>query len=262
MAFVANVGAGALGLYRRFRHLAAVAWGALTLAVTPSSWRAPVRAVLARQIVFTGYDAIGFVSVIAVLVGVSIVVQAQLWMGRFGRSEFLGALLVTVVVREVGPLLVNFIVIGRSGTAMAAELAGMRMRREVEVLDAQGIDPMVYLIMPRVIAMPLCVLGLTVFFVVVALGSGYVCGALLGTGPGDPSIFARNLIAGTVPSDFVMLLCKTLIPGLFTATICAIEAFSIEGLATDIPQAVTRSVVRSNAAVLVVSVIISLLAYT
>jgi len=261
MSVLASIGIGAISLYRRLRHLTAVAWAVLCLAFKPSSWPATTRTVLARQLVFTGYDAIGFVGVIAVLVGISIVVQAQVWIGRFGQSELLAPLLITVIVREVGPLLVNFIVIGRSGTAMAAELAGMRVRQEIEVLDAQGLDPMVYLVMPRAVAMALCVLGLTVVFVIVSLGSGYLCGAFLGTGPGDPALFLRSVIVGLAPSDFVMLLTKTLIPGLFAAVIASMEGMSIEGMATDIPQAVTRAVVRSNAAVLVISVLISVLSY-
>jgi phospholipid/cholesterol/gamma-HCH transport system permease protein len=217
--------------------------------------------VLARQIVFTGYDAIGFVAVVGLLTGISVVVQAQVWMGRLGQAELLGPMLVTVIAREVGPLFVNFIVIGRSATAMAAELAGMKVRHEVDVLDAQGLDPLVYILMPRAVAMAVCVFGLAILFVVFSFGSGYLCGAFMGTGPGDPSIFFRSVIGGLTSHDFYNILAKTLIPGLLTAVIAANEGLSVEGVATDIPQAVTRTVVRSNLAVLVVSVIVSVLTY-
>ncbi len=239
----------------------AVAWAVVTLACRLDSWPRTTRTVLVRQIIFTGVDALSFVSFVAILAGISVVVQAQVWMARLGQSELMGPLMVTVIVREVGPLLVNFIVIGRSATAMAAELAGMRVRNEVDVLDAQGLDPLLYLVMPRAIAMAVCVLCLTLFFVLVSFGSGYVCGAFLGTSPGDPAIFVRSVVQGVTPSDFVNLLAKTLIPGLLTGVITAIEGLSIEGVATDIPQAVTRSVVRSNMALLLVSVIVSVLSY-
>ncbi len=238
-----------------------VAWAVVRLACRLDSWPRTTRTVLVRQIIFTGVDAMGFVGFVAVLAGISVVVQAQVWMGRLGQSELLGPLLVTVIVREVGPLLVNFIVIGRSATAMAAELAGMRVRNEVDVLDAQGLDPLLYLVMPRSISMAVSVLCLTLFFVLMALGSGYVCGAFLGTSPGDPAIFVRSVMQGVVPVDFVNLLAKTLIPGLLTGVITSMEGLSIEGVATDIPQAVTRSVVRSNMALLIVSVTVSVLSY-
>jgi phospholipid/cholesterol/gamma-HCH transport system permease protein len=254
-------GNGVIGLYRRLRSVAANAAAVMVLAVRPSMWTRPVRSVLARQILFTGYDALGFVGIVALLAGVSVVVQAQVWMSRLGQSELFGPMLVTVIVRELGPLLVNFIVIGRSATAMAAEMAGMKVRHEVDVMDAQGLDPMVCLVMPRAISMALCVFCLTVFFVVVSFGSGYLCGAFLGTGPGDPGLFVRSVLQGVTGGDFLNLLAKTLIPGLMTGVIAAVEGLSVEGVATDIPQAVTRSVARSNLVVLVVSVIVSVLTY-
>jgi phospholipid/cholesterol/gamma-HCH transport system permease protein len=158
-------------------------------------------------------------------------------------------------------LLVNFIVIGRSATAMAAELAGMKVRDEIDVLDAQGLDPFLYLVLPRAVAFAVSVFCLTLVFVVVALGSGYLCGAFLGTGPGDPNIFVNSVLRGVVPGDVATLMAKTLIPGLLTGVIAALEGLSIEGVATDIPQAVTRSVFRSNLAVINVSVIVSVLTY-
>lgn len=238
-----------------------VGWGVVALGVLPDSWRRPTRAVLVRQVVFTGTDALAFVVVVALLAGISIVVQAQVWMGRLGQLELLGPLLVTVVVREVGPLLVNFIVIGRSATAMAAELAGMRVRHEVVVLDAQGVDPLAYLVMPRALAMAVSVLCLTLCFVVVSFASGYLCGAFLGTGPEDPAIFARSVFQGVSPGDFVTLLAKTVLPGLMTGVIGCVEGLSVEGVATDIPQAVTRTVVGSTSSLLIISVIVSVLTY-
>lgn len=261
MQFVGTIGRGTIEKFRRLRYLMAVLWAVWRLGAAPDSWRRTTRAVLARQIVFTGVDALGFVMFVAFLAGISIVVQAQVWMGRLGQLELLGPLLVTVVVREVGPLLVNFIVIGRSATATAAELAGMRVRHEVSVLDAQGVDPMVYLVMPRALGMAVCVLCLTVVFALVSFATGYMCGALLGTGPEDPAIFARSVLRGFVPGDFVNLGAKTILPGLMTSIIACVEGLSIEGVATDIPQAVTRTVVRSTLSLLILSVIVSVLTY-
>lgn len=261
MSVLGNIGRAALTRFGRIRHLMALVWAVVALGCRPASWPRTTRTVLARQIVFTGVDALGFVCFVALLAGISVVVQAQVWMGRLGQSELLGPLLATVIVREVGPLLVNFIVIGRSATAMAAELAGMRVRNEVDVLDAQGLDPLLYLVMPRAVAMAVSVFCLAGFFVLVSFGSGYLCGAFLGTGPGDPAIFVRSVVRGITPGDFVNLLAKTLIPGLLTGVISSDEGLSIEGVATDIPQAVTRSVVRSNMALLTVSVIVSVLSY-
>lgn len=261
MLILTSIGKGTIDLYRRLRRIASLSAAVVVLALRPASWRSPTRAVLARQIIFTGYDAIGLVCMVALLCGISVVVQAQMWMGRLGQSEKLGPLLVTVIAREVGPLFVSFIVIGRSATAMAAELAGMKVRREIDVIDAQGIDPLIYLVMPRALSMAVCVLGLALIFIVVSLSSGYLCGAFLGTGPGDPLIFSGSVIRGIASHDFYSIAAKTVIPGLLTAVIAANEGLSVEGVTTDIPQAVTRTVVRATLALLVVSVIVSILTY-
>jgi phospholipid/cholesterol/gamma-HCH transport system permease protein len=115
--------------------------------------------------------------------------------------------------------------------------------------------------MPRAVSMALCVLSLTVVFVVASFATGYFCGALLGTGPDSPGIFARSVIRGVEPGDFLNLIAKTLIPGLMSAVIACMEGLSVEGVATDIPQAVTRTVVRSTLGLLIVSVVISVLTY-
>lgn len=261
MRILNTIGSGAISAYRRLGYLMSVVWAVIVQSVRPDSWRRTTRSVLARQLMFTGVDALGFVVFVAFLAGISIVVQAQVWMGRLGQLELLGPLLVTVVVREVGPLLVNFIVIGRSATATAAELAGMRVRHEVGVLDAQGLDPLVYLVMPRAVAMGLCVLCLTMVFVLVSFVTGYFCGSLLGTGPDSAVIFSRSVFRGVAPSDFFNLIAKTLLPGMMSGVIASVEGLSVEGVATDIPQAVTRTVVRSTLALLVISVIVSVLTY-
>ncbi len=88
-----------------------LAWTVLAVTAKWKYWSRTARTVLARQVLFTGYEAVKFVSLVAFLIGISIVVQSQVLLGNFGQTNLLGAVLVTVVIREVGPLLTNFIVI-------------------------------------------------------------------------------------------------------------------------------------------------------
>jgi phospholipid/cholesterol/gamma-HCH transport system permease protein len=169
--------------------------------------------------------------------------------------------LVAVIVREVGPLLVNFLVIGRSGTAMAAELASMRARREVELLEAQGLDTMGYLVLPRVTGMVVSIFGLTIILIAAALFSGFMFALALGVVTTDVSVLAGSVLGAVEPVDVLNLLAKTLVPSLITGSICCVEGLTIGGAVTEIPQAVTRAVVKSIAAVLMVSVVVSVLTY-
>lgn len=261
MNVVARVGERTIDFWRRQRHVAAVAFTALCLACLPRSWSRPVRAVLARQILFTGCDAIGLVSLLAMLMGVAVVLQTGAALRNLGQSALVGPILVTVIIRELAPLLANFIVIGRSGTAISSELSAMRVAGEIRVLDAQGLDPLVYLVLPRCVAVAISVLCLTVLFVLVSLATGYGAGLLLGANVGLPAVFANSVARAVGPADVFNLLTKTLLPGLLTGTICCIEGFSVRGALTEVPQAATRGVVRSVSALFFVSVLVSLCTY-
>lgn len=261
MSILGKIGEPVLRKWRTSRHVAAVMYGAVWLALRPSSWRRTVREQLAKQVLFTGVDALGLVMLVAVLAGVSIVSQAQFWLSTFGQSDIMGPLMVATIVRTVGPMLVNFVVIGRSGTAIVTELATMRVHKEVEFLDAQGVDPMTYLIMPRIIGMAISVFSLTIVFIAGSLAAGFLTSLFLGVGTRTPVAFINSVLLPIGPVDVLDLIAKATVPGLLTGAICCIEGLSISGAATDVPQAATRAVVRSISALLIVSAISSILAY-
>jgi phospholipid/cholesterol/gamma-HCH transport system permease protein len=242
-------------------HVTSIIISAYRLALRRGSWRPTLRGVVAKQILFTGVDAIRLISLMALLMGVSVVGQAQVRLNSLGQSEMLGPLLVAVIIREIGPLLVNFMVIGRSGTAVAAELANMQVRREIHVLDAQGIDPMIYLVMPRIIAFTASIFALAVLFVAISLLSGYGMGILLGATAAPPGVFFRNVLGSVSGVDLLGFVAKTTIPGAVTCAICCREGLGISGVVTDVPQAVTRGVVKSLTAVAIISSLISVLTW-
>ncbi len=261
MPFLYTLGAKVVTSWRDLRYTVAVAASVVIAALRPGHWRRTVRNVLARQVLFTGYQATRFVSTVALLVGISVVVQAQVWTAALGQSALLGPVLVMVIIREVGPLLTNFIVIARSGTAMATELASMRVMGETHVLDAQGVDPFIYLVLPRAIGAAVSVFCLTVIFIGVSILGGFLSGILLGANTGGPWLFLQSIFGAIQPADVVNLLAKTLIPGLLMGTICCIQGLSIQGVATEVPQAATRAVVKSIMALFVTSALVSLLTY-
>ncbi len=261
MNIVKTIGADFRGRWHVVREVAAVMAGCLALVVRPRAWPRTVREQIGKQILFTGYDAMGLTLLIAAMAGVSVVAQAQLWLGRFGQSEMLGPLLIAVIVREAGPLLVNFLVIGRSGTAIVTELATMRVHGQVHSMDAQGLDPMIYLVMPRVAGMAIAILCLTIFFVCFSLLSGFIVGIFLDAGTHDPDMFIQSVLKPVRASDTINLLAKTLLPGMLTGVICCMEGLTIKGASTEVPQAATRAVVRSIAGLLIVSAVVSSLTY-
>ncbi len=243
------------------RGIAAIVGTVCLMAAQPRFWPRTVRDVLARQVFFTAVEAVRSIAWIALLVGVSVVVQIQFWLTKFGQSALLGPLLVAIVVREIGPLLTNFVVIGRSGTAVTTELATMRVNGEDRVIDAQGIDPFAYLVLPRVTGMMLSVFSLNMVFMIVALASGYLIALALGILHTDPISFSDMIMREVTPPDVVNVFAKTIIPGALTGAICCAEGLGIRGASTEIPQAAGRAVLRSVFALFITSAVISVVTY-
>jgi phospholipid/cholesterol/gamma-HCH transport system permease protein len=120
---------------------------------------------------------------------------------------------------------------------------------------------MVYIIMPRVLGVMLSVFGLTIMFILGAFVSGYVFGFIIDVAPGDPLRFAMSLLHAVTPGTVVSLLVKTILPGMVSATICCIEGLGVQGALTEVPQAATRAVVRSLAAAIMISAVVTVLTY-
>ena len=261
MSILGALGSKTLSRVYYANYLASVIFTVLRLCLTPWAFPRSVRNVLARQILFTGVEAVHFISIVAFMVGISVVAQAQIWLSRFGQSNLLGDLLVLIIIREAAPLLTNLVVIGRSGTAIATELGHMKISGETRLLDAQGIDPFIYLVVPRVLGVMFSVFFLTIIFIVVSFTSGYITGILLDPKTGQPAIFIKSVFEALQVKGVVNVTAKTFIPGLLTGAICCIEGFSVKNAVTEVPQATTRALVRSVLALFGTSALISVLTY-
>jgi phospholipid/cholesterol/gamma-HCH transport system permease protein len=241
------------------RISAIIGYALHSLTVARGRLRPVVRAVLYRQILFTGVQAIPFTALIAGLVAMIVVVQARLG-GGVAEGGVVGRLLVVAIVRELGPLVVGTIVVARSCSAIAAELGNMRVGRELDSLVAMGVDPFEYLVLPRLTGVAVAVMCLTVVFVTVSLGAGAGLTALLAERTGAGEIM-RLVGENLQPVDHLVVLAKTLVPGLLMAAISCHEGLSASGSVTAVPPAVTAAVVRSLAAVFVWDSLVTALVY-
>ena len=262
LRILAGVGSLAREHWGALQYLAAVLGTTLFLAAQPRRWRRTVRRVFAHQLLFFGVESVRFILIVAVLVGISVVVQLDVWTGKLGQSQKLGPLLVVVVGRELGPLFANFVLIVRGGSAITTELGLMKAGGEVRVLEAQGIEPLLFLVMPRVLAMALSAFCLTVIFVLVAFASGFVFGTFIGQANPDPMVFVNSVFKAVHPFDAIGLLVKCLLPALLTAVICSTQGLSVEGGVTEVPLAAKRALARSLGALFLTSAVVSVLTYS
>jgi phospholipid/cholesterol/gamma-HCH transport system permease protein len=261
MHLVGRLGAGVWAQYDEVRHAAALIGTALGLGVQPRCWARPVRHLFARQVLTVGVQPLGFVCGVAVFVGISVVVQLSFWVGEAGQSQLLGPLLVAVVARELGPLLTNLVVIVRSSSAMATELGVLKINGGVNTLEAQGNDPFLHLVMPRVLGVALSTFCLTIVFILVAFASGYVFAAWMGKGSRDLLLFADTVSRAVQPKDVWNVLAKSLLPALFASSSCCTGGLGVGASVTDLPQATQRALTRSVAGLFVISAVVSLLTY-
>lgn len=212
-----------------------------------------------NQINFTAVQALPFVGTIALIIGMTVIVQAHAQGLQFAYSTVLGKLLATIVVRELGPLLAAVVVIGRSGTAIAAELATDNVMGETEAMEALGVDPLQFLVWPRVVGAAISVSLLTLLFNAVTLVSaGWMAWVLDGLPPED---FARALRLSLAPADVWLLALKGAVFGAGIAMLCSFAGLMAERRPTEIPKAVTRGVVLSLLFVFVTSGLFSFLLY-
>ncbi len=258
---IGGIGGWVWAQWRELRHVAAVIGTVLCVCVQPCYWERTVRTAFARQVLAIGVEPVLFVAALGMFLGISVVVQLTSWVGAAGQSQLVGPLLVTVVAREVGPVLINLVVIVRSGSAMTTELGVLKINGEVRALEAQGNDPFLHLVLPRVLGMAVSTFCLTIVFIFIAFASGYVFAAWLGKGSRDLLLFADTVSGAVQPKDVFNVLAKGILPALFASASCCVGGLGVGGSVAEIPQATQRALTRSVAGLFAISIAVSLLTY-
>jgi len=246
----------------RCRSLIALLCAALALGLRgcrPKIWRRTIRREFFHQFHLMGTRALPFISICGVVVGVGLVFQALYWLDMFGQSNFVGKFLVLVLVREIAPVAVGLITIVRSVSVMMVQLGTMQVNGQIRMLDAQGIDPVIFLILPRVFALSLCTFCLTIVFLIVALGAGFLAGnALLDT---NNTFFEyiNRVLAAMGPQEFAIIPLKTMLIGYMSALIGCLAGFETTGSSADVSVILPGGMAKAVMATLVISVLITLI---
>ncbi len=258
---VSRIGHYTLNIWLELRYLAAMLWTVFTISSNHSTWKRTVRNEVIKQIYITGVQATRFVIYVSIAVGVSVVSQAFVWMQKIGQTKLLGPLLVTVLIREAVPVLTNLLAISRNGTTMTGELGQMKVSGEIKVLDSQGIDPFIYLVLPRVLGLTISVFCLSLIFLTGSLVSGYLFSALLNQNISDPFTFMHSVLHAIGTLDLLNFMIKSLLPAMFTGVICCAEGLRVSGSAAEVTTATKRSMANSVRALFLTSSLVSLLTY-
>ncbi|MBJ6723493.1 MlaE family ABC transporter permease [Geomesophilobacter sediminis] len=209
------------------------------------------------QMAIIGYDTLPVASVMAFFVGMVLALQTGVELNKYGGQNIIGAIVGHSMVRELGPVMTSFLVAGRCGSAMAAELGVMTVYEEIDALKTLDIDPIRYLAMPRFIACLICVPALVIYSDCI----GIVGGALISNI--HPQIFVSyatyydSLTAALKMKEIGTGLTKAVVFGALIALVSTYVGFATRGGARGIGESTTRSVVLSFMLILVADYILT-----
>ncbi len=215
--------------------------------------------VVSAQIYFTGFQALPLISVMALASGSIVIMQSTAQLSLLGGGEMIGNLLVVIIVREISPLLTALIVIARSGTAVASEIGNMRVNREIEALEIMGINPLSYVVFPRLVGGIISVVCLAFYFIVVALLGGFMVTRFVDSTPF--SFYADSLANAFTAEDVVLFLLKNLFSGAIIFTVSSYQGMLVQQSPHEVPQVTTKAVVNSVIYVTVFNLIVTTLFY-
>ncbi len=199
----------------------------------------------AREIARAGVRQLPMFLFLAAALGFLVIGQTVSWLTRVGAIHYLGGIMVIVVVRELGPLLTALLVLARVGTANVVELGTARATGEVEALEALGIDPVHYLVVPRVAGMAIGMFSLTVYLILGALVSGYLW-AFLQDVPLLPGDYFNQMTSALSYLDFILLALKTSAFGFIIAIVTCYHGLAQPLNLDEVSRATVRAVAQST----------------
>lgn len=208
-----------------------------------------------RQTVRIGVQAVPMVVLTAFSIGLTLAMQAAAEMQRLGADAYVPDLVFVSLLRELGPLLTAVIVVGRSGSAVTAELGTMVVAEEIEALEAMAINPVRFLIVPRFVAMMLMLPVLTVFGNAIGMFGGWtICHFSLQM---DTAVYITRGLERTMAVDITAGILKSIAFAWLVITIACHQGLSVRGGAAGVGRHTTYSVVYSLLAVLIANAIIT-----
>lgn len=239
-----RLGRGVLTEIRRVVSYATLTLLTVGAALRPSRHaRSVVWTQAARQIVFTGVEAIALVVFLgAVGSGVFVTMALTTFPGA-EENKMVIDLLARLMVREVAPLCIAVVVALRSGAAITVELGSMSARGEVEGIQSAGMDPVRWLLLPRFVGMGFATVALTLVFIGSVFGGAFATAVQAGALPPQPSASLPYLFA-IQPLDLGLALAKAGLFGAVSAAVACYHGLSVRGDVTEIPRRVARALVE------------------
>ena len=238
-------GRGLVRLLLTVRGLGAFALITLGVAITKfGSSRRLIRPLVFQEAGRASLRLLPMFLFVSAALGLLVIGQTVSWLTRVGAMNYLGPVMVVVVVRELGPLLTALLGPCAHRAATVVELGTTRATGEIEALEALGIDPIHYLVFPRVLGMALGVSTMTVYLILGSLASGWLW-AFLQDVPLRPMDYLGQVAGALRGLDFAFLALKTLAFGFTISIVCCYYGLAQPLRLEEVSYATVRAVAQS-----------------
>ena len=215
------------------------------------TFRPPFRLeLILLQMAAIGVGSVFIVSTTGFFSGLVLCLQANYAMRQLGAEGYVGGSVAIGLARELGPVFTALFVVARSGSAISTELGTMRVTEQIDAMETMAVNPIQYLVVPRLLASLAMFPLLTMLFDAVGYAGAYIIGIVLAEIPPGPFIeHTRTLLE---PKDLVHGLVKALIFGGVVAIITCWRGYAATGGSKGVGEGTTRAVVMSSIAILLV----------
>lgn len=219
-------------------------------------FRRPFRVqLLLQHMEFIGNKSVGIILLTGFFTGAVFGLQTGGVFSIFRAESMMGGATGLALAMELAPLMSGFLLAGRAGSAMAAEIATMVVGEQIDAMESMGVDPISYLVVPRVIASMLVMPVLCALFMLVGMLGTYIVGMTLFYV--DPGIFFEKLLFLVKTKDVITGIRKTFFFAFFISTICCHQGLHSQGGARGVGDSTTNAVVKSLLTILVCDFVIS-----
>ena len=214
---------------------------------------------LIKQMEFIGVKSLFIVVLTGVFSGMVLALQSYHGFKKFGGESLMGGIVALSLLREMGPVMTALMVNARAGSAIAAELGTMRVTEQIDALEIMAINPVHYLVVPRILAGVLVVPLLTAINILVGIFGGYFVGVILLNI--NSGVFISKMTNMVELADLVQGMVKSVFFGLLLTLIGCYKGYYTYGGAEGVGRATTEAVVISSVSILIGTYVITSLLF-
>ena len=255
--FLATLGRHTRSLLHFTLVMMGAGWGVVRESCRKDTWRRTVRYEFRRTLSDVAGRGLLSALVTGVLAGIAVVSQAIYWLGLAGMEEMTGSVLVTVVVREITPILVGILMLGRNGMLTFTALGLQTTEGQTRAMIAEGLDPFLLIVVPRTLAYTVASFTLGIFCSVAALLTGYIISRVTGVVSHSLLSFLYDVVTAMTPADYLLIPLKFVVEGFFVGLGCTVGGLTVTPDDT-IQTMMPRGFGRGMLFVMAVSVLFSL----